>query len=652
MPLEDFRRLVGAVRLPLALLSVTGEVLIANRAARELSEGLTGGGSFGQALAEPAPPVADLLRRWSRLGSPVPARLTLRGRKGPVECRADVARIDVAGAPALLVLFRQDDRGQFARLNDQLDRLRQEVRYRRVVEQERASALQAEQAARGRLERLQALTAALASALSTEDVLAAIMEFGAAAAGADGVVVRLADSSATDALSAGTPAPVAGLADARSAGDTPLAAALRARGPEFFATREELEGRYPDACRTVGTDRPYLAAAVPLRISADAAPLGVLGTVCRHGRELAPDGRVTAGIVASLCAQALERARLHDQERRFAETLQRALLPERLPEFGGIDVAVRYMPASETVAVGGDWYDVIALEGHLLGLVVGDVAGHGPGAATAMAQVRNALRALATTAASPADALSALNAYLCAQLPDEMATVVFVLVDRAAGVVRYANAGHLPPLLLPGEARPVYLQEGLGPPVGVEPGTRYRNSTVAIGPTSSIVIYTDGLVERRDEPIDLGLRRLARAVGGGPAEPGPGAEQLCEQVVDRLVGGVALTDDAVVVVADLAARLAATGGAGEASEAARTAAGADPRRLEAHDRPGRLTDRSRPGGEDGVEVDLGHGLEPKVGVAHPARRPDAHGAHAGGQRRVHPGGGVLEDGARGRLDAE
>jgi serine phosphatase RsbU (regulator of sigma subunit) len=223
-----------------------------------------------------------------------------------------------------------------------------------------------------------------------------------------------------------------------------------------------------------------------------------------------------------------------------------ALLPEHLPDLDNIDVAVAYLPASEHAVVGGDWYDVIPLARERVGLIVGDVAGHGPAAATAMAQLRNALRAFATHIADPGDALGAFSDYMCKQLPEHMATVVYVVVDQAAGRLQYANAGHPPPLLRRDGGRD-YLQDVLGPPAGVLPGHTYTTATVALDGRTRLVCYTDGLIERRGEPIDSGLRRLEGVAADGAGN----AHTCCSAVLKALIGQAELDDDAVALVADV-----------------------------------------------------------------------------------------------------
>jgi PAS domain S-box-containing protein len=215
-------------------------------------------------------------------------------------------------------------------------------------------------------------------------------------------------------------------------------------------------------------------------------------------------------------------------ERKRADVLERSFVPERLPEIPGVVLDARFEPGGAGVEVGGDWYDVMELAGGSIGLAIGDVAGRGVQAAAIMAQLRNALRAYALEAHPPAAALERLNRLAWAQGRSAMATVVFCVFDPSSGRMRLANAGHLPPL----EARPdgstAYLENGRSLPLGVRAATAYADAEYQLSPGSTLLLYTDGLIERRGMRIDEGLERLAASVGGGHG----GLEGLC----DRLLG--------------------------------------------------------------------------------------------------------------------
>ena len=191
---------------------------------------------------------------------------------------------------------------------------------------------------------------------------------------------------------------------------------------------------------------------------------------------------------------------------RLAMTLQRSLLPEALPQIPGWELSAHYEPA-EAGRVGGDWYDAFQLRDDRLVLVLGDVAGHGIGAAGTMAQLRNALRAHLFDGAAPHEALTRINDFATHLLPDAFATAVVARIDLGTGEIEMTSAGHpMPFVIAPGTpARPAGL--AISPPLGVTEAT-YGPSTVHLAPGESMVVFSDGLVERRTEDIDAGLRHL------------------------------------------------------------------------------------------------------------------------------------------------
>ncbi|GAA3727570.1 SpoIIE family protein phosphatase [Plantactinospora mayteni] len=239
---------------------------------------------------------------------------------------------------------------------------------------------------------------------------------------------------------------------------------------------------------------------------------------------------------ASLASQ----ARLGSIDRAAALALQRSLLPTRLPAAPGVDMAARYVPGHHT-GVGGDWYDVFTLPSGWLGIVVGDVSGHGLPAAVVMGRLRSALRAYALECDDPADALTRLDRKIQHFEAGKLATVLYALVSPDRTHVRVSLAGHLSPMM----ARPGHPVDTVALPVDLPLGTGRprprRSTTVDFPPGALLVCYTDGLVERRDELIDIGLERLRTAI-----QPGP-AETLCATVMTTL--GVEQPGDDVALLA-------------------------------------------------------------------------------------------------------
>ncbi|MGH8978894.1 MAG: ATP-binding SpoIIE family protein phosphatase, partial [Acidimicrobiia bacterium] len=238
---------------------------------------------------------------------------------------------------------------------------------------------------------------------------------------------------------------------------------------------------------------------------------------------------------------------LYQREHHVASTLQRSLMPQRLPETVGIAVASRYLPASSDVAVGGDWYDVIPMADGRIGLVIGDVAGNGVTAAATMGQIRVALRAYAFDDLSPAVALARLNHLMRELQPGVMATVVYAHFDPATRGLCYASAGHPPPLLVLGPHNARYLDEGRAPPVGVSSVVDFVEASVWVEPGATLLFYTDGLVERRTERIDDRLELLQRAAGEAPDD----LEAACDHLIDSLLDHGPADDVAVLAVRPL-----------------------------------------------------------------------------------------------------
>ena len=228
-------------------------------------------------------------------------------------------------------------------------------------------------------------------------------------------------------------------------------------------------------------------------------------------------------------ALAADNSRLYLEQRGVAHTLQQSLLPERLPEVPGLEVAVRYEPGVAGLEVGGDWYDVIAVGRDRLFVVIGDVAGRGINAATTMASLRYAIRAFASQGDSPEQILEKLNALSGIAPEGRFATVLCAIVELSTGMVRIANAGHPTPLLLHGPAAR-FVQTPVGVPIGVMPEARYDSVTVNVTGGTTLLAFTDGLFERRGETVDVGMERLrAAAAGGNGSLPG-----LLDLVVDGL----------------------------------------------------------------------------------------------------------------------
>jgi serine/threonine-protein kinase RsbW len=244
--------------------------------------------------------------------------------------------------------------------------------------------------------------------------------------------------------------------------------------------------------------------------------------VTPHGRPGDPPiDRDALSTIAQQGGVALERARLHEQSVSVARELQHAMLTEGLPRSGAIDVIAEYRPAVSGLEVGGDWYDAFPLDPTTVAVAVGDVVGHGLRAATAMGQLRTATQALAAPGLGPGATLELVDQFVRRRGVGFSATLVYAELDTATGTLLYACAGHLPPLLVRRDGRVEYLWDGRSAPLGVPTlrGPR-AEGVVQLAPGDVVLLYTDGVVERRDRPLREGLDQLARVA----AERGIGDE--------------------------------------------------------------------------------------------------------------------------------
>jgi CheY-like chemotaxis protein len=256
--------------------------------------------------------------------------------------------------------------------------------------------------------------------------------------------------------------------------------------------------------------------------------------------EVTDPGAPVLAMVAQAVAGAFEVQVAYAVEHDLALTLQHSLLPRHLPEVNGVELAKRYLPASENAEIGGDFYEVCELDGELI-VAVGDVGGHSLQAATVMAELRHAMRAYLVESQSPAEVLSRLNNLVCRLLPNEIATLCLMSLSPGTGLVRFANAGHPPPLLV--DAGSVTRLNEHDPLLGLH-SDGMTEHTVTMPPGSTLVLYTDGLVERRDESIDRGIDRLVKVA----AHPDADLDAYCDRLVDAAGPAERLDDIALVVV--------------------------------------------------------------------------------------------------------
>ncbi len=241
---------------------------------------------------------------------------------------------------------------------------------------------------------------------------------------------------------------------------------------------------------------------------------------------------------AELFVSELQRLRV----RRNVDALQDAMLPHQLPELPGFELDACYTPASADLAVGGDWYDAYLVDPGHLAFAVGDVSGHGVDAAALMAQLRNAKRAFVSEDPAPAAVMGRLNRYLCQLDTEHYATVVFGILDLADGRCRWASAGHPAPAVFGPDGGTVLLDrvDQRGPLLGFRPGATYPEVRRDLAVGEGLLLYTDGLVERRGEDIDAGLAALVTALDDLAGEP---TRHLCDRLMEVVAGGHEGRDD-------------------------------------------------------------------------------------------------------------
>jgi len=393
---------------------------------------------------------------------------------------------------------------------------------------------------------VQGITEIFSRAKSPTDVAGAVLTRGLGVIGAESGAVFVFDEELDELVlqrAAGFTPELTELVrqvplDARA----PVAEATRTGEPLLLHGPAELADRY-------GTVSAYLAvgsafAAVPLFHRS--RPVGALFFAYAEEQEFGDDQVSSIVALADLSEQALARAKEQQAEHTISMTLQRSLLPLRLPDFPGLEVATDYLAGAVEADVGGDWYDGVVLEDGRVVLTVGDIAGRGVQAAALMSRLRIALKCYAVDGSGPAEALSRLDGFIAHLPEDYFATVVMVRVDPRTGEVEYACAGHPPPVLIPGnDAIASLLEEGRSGPidVGVQPSER-ADASLRLEAGDALLLYTDGLIEQREKPLSDGFRLLLDALEN---VDGSSARELVDHVVSRLQAEHGMEDDVALL---------------------------------------------------------------------------------------------------------
>ncbi|MEV7091043.1 SpoIIE family protein phosphatase [Streptomyces sp. NPDC093085] len=379
-------------------------------------------------------------------------------------------------------------------------------------------------------------TALLARAASVEDVLDILRDPEALGRlNAVSVILGVVEGGRIRLLAEGYPgAHVPDLRYTRLADPYPMSEALRDRRPVLITSRTAFRTGYPLLW-------PYIEAlpvesGIYFPLIAQATPIGALGLLSSRPGAFDDEERTLLLALGSGIAQSLQRAMLYEQRHDLAMGLQQAMLPRRIPEVPGALTAVRYRSARLGRSVGGDWYDVLPLPGGRVGLTIGDVQGHDTDAAVVMGQLRMALWAYTAEGHPPATALARASALLRELDTDRFATCTYVEVDLIGGELRMVRAGHLDPLLRRADGQCEWLAAEGGLPLGLSAefaghgGIGYPVTTGLLGPGETLLLCTDGLVERPGTDLGESLETLREAVRTGPADLSALADLLFDTV--------------------------------------------------------------------------------------------------------------------------
>ncbi|MFF9277884.1 SpoIIE family protein phosphatase [Streptomyces griseosporeus] len=366
----------------------------------------------------------------------------------------------------------------------------------------------------GALYHLMHLAGALSEAASADDVVRLVADTVLPAFGAQALAMLVAEGGRlrivgyhgyqprTMDLFDGTPL----------TSPTPGVRALTEGTAGFFSSREELERSFPAR----GDRHDGMAAWAFLPLIASGRPVGTCILAFRQPHPFAPEERAAMTSLAGLIAQALDRARLYDTDHALAQSLQTGLLPDTLPVVPGLEVAARYLPATHGMDIGGDFYDLIRLDDTTVAAVIGDVQGHNVAAAALMGQVRTAIHAHATAGAAPDEVLARTNRLLIDLDPGLFTSCLYARIDLAARSTCIATAGHLPPLLRHPGGDTSVVQVEPGVLLGIDPAAAYPTRTLPLPAGAVLALFTDGLIETPDHPLDARITRLAQDMGNSP----------------------------------------------------------------------------------------------------------------------------------------
>jgi|tagenome__1003787_1003787.scaffolds.fasta_scaffold20913857_2 serine phosphatase RsbU (regulator of sigma subunit) len=331
----------------------------------------------------------------------------------------------------------------------------------------------------------------------------------------------------------------------------PIAAAVRSGDAVFVPDLDSYRTRFPDILADTIAAGVEATASLPL-FGAEGVCLGAIGFAWADPPPFDAKLERALTAVALLCTETLERARRYDEEHQIVIGLQQRML-EDLPHCEGIEVAARYLPAGDSAPVGGDWYQGLRLGDGRVAFVVGDVAGHGITAAADMALIRGMISALLHSGVAVADVLSEVSGTLAQRKGLILASAALVVVDVAAETLTFTTAGHPPPVVVDQNGTVRLLDSANAPLMGLDetftmPEAPRRTDTSPFAPGSRLVLFTDGLVERRDRSFAVGLEQMVTLLTHLRSEVTP--VELVDSLLDALVGGRSPSDDIAIVVVE------------------------------------------------------------------------------------------------------
>lgn len=477
-----------------------------------------------------------------------PLNRTLRSAESLRDVEADVVRVDgsrVTVSMSTTPVVDGDGRVVAAAMvfQDITERAANVRRIEHALAAEQHARAEAEQAS-ATLESLRMLSSRFAAVTTAAQLTDALLGPVREAVGARDVWIGVAQQPDTVAVLASSVDSLSASTRLDLASPLPGCEAIRTSTAQW-ADAGEAMGRWP-MIRAFTPELDDAVAALPLRHGAETFGCVVLRWAPPFGFDSRRRTMLIA--IAEVIAQAIQRVQLLEHERAVARALQDSMLLQRLPVLEDVELAAFYQPATDELEVGGDWYDVIPLPDGRIGVAVGDVMGRGLPAATAMGQLRSALAALALSFDDPAEVLERLDAFAVRVDGAWLASVFYGVVDPGRRTLRYCSAGHVPPLIAQQDQETQTLWDGRAGLLGApDPGQR-RSSERPLPADAVLLLYTDGLIERRGSDIASDTAQLALALGEAVGAGVPSLKDLC---ADLVAVAPAQSDDVAVLAVRL-----------------------------------------------------------------------------------------------------